>query len=142
MIRALVDTNRLINGPVLRSSAGRALFEAWRSGRFELLTSPSILAEFREVLNRPYFRQFTATERIDDLVDDLRARAIVVAGIVRVDPPTADPDDAHVFAAAIEGHAEFIVTNDKRMLALGAYHGIHIVDAPQFLAILEREDTR
>jgi putative PIN family toxin of toxin-antitoxin system len=135
-----VDTNRLINGLVLRSSTARALLDAWRAGRFELLTSPEILAEFREVLQRPYFRQFVSPAEIDRHIDDLRARALVVPGALQVEPPTADRDDAHVFAASVEGHAEYIVTNDKQMLALGVYQGVRVVDAPEFLQVLNEAD--
>jgi predicted nucleic acid-binding protein len=65
---------------------------------------------------------------------------LVVAGVLQVEPPTADRDDAHVFAAAVEGHAAYIVTNDKQMLALGVYQGARVVDASEFMRVLDDAD--
>ena len=43
---------------------------------------------------------------------------------------TADPDDDHVLACAVTGHADLIVSGDKHLLGLGGqYNGIPIVRA-------------
>lgn len=48
-----------------------------------------------------------------------------------------DPKDNPVLACALEGHADFVVTDDrKHLLPLKHYHGIQIVSMPLFLRTL------
>lgn len=41
-----------------------------------------------------------------------------------------------ILAAALAGQVDFIVSEDKDLLDLGAYEGIRIVNAATFLALL------
>ena len=109
----------------------------WRAGRFTLLLSKGRLDEIEEVVARPritkYVRQ--APSWLDELLSDIRESAECVE-------PTAvrvvkdDPDDDLVLGTAITGNADYIVTDDKHLLALGSYEGLPIVTLAQFLLIL------
>ena len=47
-----------------------------------------------------------------------------------------DPDDNMVLECAVMGHANYIVTGDKKhLLPLKSYQGIEIVNAADFLSL-------
>jgi uncharacterized protein len=49
-------------------------------------------------------------------------------------PCPEDPRDNHVLACAIEGDADFLVTDDRRhLLPLKHYQRVQIVSVPDFL---------
>ncbi len=50
----------------------------------------------------------------------------------------ADQDDNTVLATGHDGEAEYIVTGDKHLLALGQFRGIRIVKVAEMLDILSR----
>lgn len=52
-----------------------------------------------------------------------------------------DPEDDKFIACAIEGKAEYIVSEDKDLRRLGKYGPIQIVGKQAFLRILEGEEA-
>jgi predicted nucleic acid-binding protein len=69
----------------------------------------------------------------------LVAFSLVTDGTVSVSLPELsmrDPDDNEVLAAAIEGEAALIVTQDKDLLDLEEYQGVQIVEPPELHSIL------
>jgi putative PIN family toxin of toxin-antitoxin system len=61
-----------------------------------------------------------------------------VSGTMKVSGVARDPDDDTILGAAIEGCAEYLVTGDQDLLALGEYEGIRIVTPRAFLERLKR----
>lgn len=59
----------------------------------------------------------------------------------RVPRVARDPDDDEVLAAAIAGHAEFVVTGDRDLLVLGEYEGCRIRTPRQFHGQVEASPT-
>ena len=52
------------------------------------------------------------------------------------------PEDDLILATAISGNADYLVTGDRQLLALGSYGGVRIVTPRDFLAILDAESAR
>lgn len=50
-----------------------------------------------------------------------------------------DPDDNKLIACALEGQADYIVSEDKDLRRLGQYQTIRVVDKQAFLRILETD---
>ena len=48
-----------------------------------------------------------------------------------------DREDDLVLGTAVKANADFLVTGDKGLLAIGEYRGVRIVTADAFLSILE-----
>ncbi|MEK7533998.1 MAG: putative toxin-antitoxin system toxin component, PIN family [Patescibacteria group bacterium] len=136
MYRAVVDTNLIISGAGTVTTTPYQLLEAWKNGEYILVTSPPIIQEVKDVLERPEIKkQFSLTSsEINGVIDALSTKAFVTAGTLEVDVIKDDPDDNKIIACAIEGSASYIVTGDKKhLLSLGEYQEIKIVKARDFL---------
>jgi predicted nucleic acid-binding protein len=48
-----------------------------------------------------------------------------------------DPDDDVVLRTAFDGKAEYIVSGDKHLLALGEFKGIKIVNITEILSVVK-----
>lgn len=135
MYRVVVDTNLIISGATTSGTVPSELIESWRRNEYILVTSPQIIEEVKEVLNRPKIKkQFSFTSKeIDKLVENLTTKAFVTPGILEVNV-IKDPDDNKFIACAIEGSASHIISGDKKhVLTLREYQGIKIVTARNFL---------
>ena len=47
-----------------------------------------------------------------------------------------DPDDNKILECAVEGKADFIVSQDSHLLKLREFHGIRIMSPEEFLEML------
>jgi predicted nucleic acid-binding protein len=75
-------------------------------------------------------------------VRDLGDLAIVTPGQLRLSVIREDPDDDRYLECAVEGHAEYIVSGDRHLLALGTYRDIAIMSPRVFLAALPAARSR
>jgi putative PIN family toxin of toxin-antitoxin system len=136
MIRVLVDTNVLASGFVnLTSPPGQALMH-WTYGRFRLLYSEHILSELADTLADPYFRQRLPPAQIEADLALLRREGWLIQVPEHIGRIASHPEDDLVIAAAIAGEADFPVTGDRGLLALGTVHGVRIVSPRDFLDAL------
>jgi uncharacterized protein len=111
----VVDTNIWIRA-LLAGRATLPVLEAWREGRFRVVVSESLLDELDRVRQRPRFRKSIDPGHARLLLAQLRWRGILVTPTT-VPPRCRDPKDAPVLAAAIDGHANAIVTGDADLRA-------------------------
>lgn len=128
--KAVVDTNVLARFALTPRGFSARLLAAIEAGDFLLITSEAILSEVAETLTEPRVRRYRrySDAEIEAFVGTLREFAHVVPGRYEVFVVQNDPDDNHVLAAAIEGDADFVVTDDRRhLLPLKNYHRIQIV---------------
>jgi putative PIN family toxin of toxin-antitoxin system len=127
-MRLVLDTNVVV-AALLWSGPPRQLLQAARERQAELFTSTPLLAELTDVLGRPKFTAKIAASllTVDELVDRYAALATVVrpASIPRV---ASDPDDDAVIATALAAQAQFVVTGDRSLLAVGEYQSVKIAD--------------
>ncbi len=119
--RAVLDTNVLVSALISPGGGSARLLLALHSGAFELLVSPLLLAELREVLRRDKFRQYVSEAEVQAYVELIRSE-----GIVRADPRpsaeplSADPDDEYLIELARDAQADALVTGDAHLLDLRA----------------------
>lgn len=133
MYRAVVDTNLIVSGTATLSTTPYFLLESWRRGDYVLVTSPLIIEEVNEVLQRPEKNFSITKEEIEGIIETLATKAFVTPGTLEVDIVENDPDDNKFIACAIEGSASHIISGDKDLLSIGEYQGIKIVKAREFL---------
>jgi putative PIN family toxin of toxin-antitoxin system len=139
----VLDTNVLVSA-LLWTGPPHALLRAARTGTAVLVTSPALLEELRDVLARPKFAPRIAAlgTSAGELLESLLRRLVVVEPAT-VDPVIAeDPDDDHVLACAVAGHARCIVSGDRHLLGLKRYKRIVIRTPTAALARLPQRRSR
>jgi hypothetical protein len=140
-MKAVLDTNVIVSSFIAPSSPPAQIIVGWHAGRFEIVTAHALLGELEEVAQRPETNRFF--RRPPEWVANLRRRirdtaTVVVPELVQI--VDADPDDDLVLGTASAGSADYIVTGDKHLLALGSFRGIPIVTPAQFLQFLAAEE--
>jgi putative PIN family toxin of toxin-antitoxin system len=114
-MRVVLDTNVLISALISPHGAPHVLYEAWRSARFELVTSTHQLEELRRVSRYPKLKEILPAHRVGVMVNHMH-RAVVLGPLpvlpdgIKVD----DPYDVFLVAMALAGEADYLVTGDKR----------------------------
>src|SRR5690242_3507451 len=121
MVR-VVDSN--VVSSLLSATTPAQNMERVKQRKIELIAARSVLFEYERLLNKPKIaaRHRQTPSDIARLVRELAQYATVVRPIpLPAVVVTADPDDDMFVEAAIAGAADFIVSCDKHLLALGAY---------------------
>jgi putative PIN family toxin of toxin-antitoxin system len=142
MLRVVLDTNVFVSSLLVKVVLPAQVQDAWRSGRYVLVTSDAILAETRATLNYSRIRRKYAVtdEEIEQLVSLIQQDAWLVPGTADVSGaiPT-DRADEKMLACALDSEADLIVSGDPHLLNLGEYRSIPIWSVRQFLTHLETE---
>ena len=140
-MRVVLDTNVIISAAISPASPPALIHTAWNQGRFEMLVSPELLAEYRRALSyeRVRTRHRKSDDELDALVLDYELAGVLVELEEELTVITADPDDDRVLECAMAGDATHIVSGDRHLLRLGEYDKIPILDPRTFLELLEDE---
>jgi putative PIN family toxin of toxin-antitoxin system len=138
-MRVVLDTNVCISGVITPLGPPGQTLDRWQRGRFTLCLSPATLGEIDDVLGRQevarYFRRPPAW--IAGFTASLRQHVLFVEP-APVDVVRDDPPDNLVLGTAVAAFADYVVSGDRHLLALGTYRGIPIVPPRRFLDLLER----
>ena len=147
-IRAVLDTNVLVRGLTRATGPSRQILEALVDTKaFELVTSTELLAELGDVLQRPAFRRHVEFSDFEIMraIRGLRRVAQLVPGAYgELKTVPTDPDDNMVVACALEGGANYIVSDDRRdllplkVIRVGGHHPVQVVTPREFLRLLGR----
>jgi len=140
MIRAVVDTNVLISALISKKpSPPLNIYNLLKSADFLLITSPAILEELEEVINRKTIIKLhkRSQQQIDEILQEIAETSYIVPGMISVEAVKKDPDDDKFIAVAIEGKADYIVSGDKPLLNIKEYMGIKIISPKDFMRLLK-----
>ena len=139
MLRVVLDVNVFLSALIARLGIPHRLWLAWRQERFILIGSEHIISTTVAKLRLPRIarRYPVAEEDVTDFEGLLRQRAIIVPVQAEdILPITGDPEDDTVLATARLGEADYLVTGDRGLLALGSYERTRIVTPRQFFDML------
>jgi uncharacterized protein len=139
--RVVFDTNIIVSSALSRLGAPARIVDAWEIGRFGLVLSPALLAEYERALNYEGVQRRHRKSRlaVPELVDTFRRGADLVEPEDVPHVIAADPKDGMVLACAKAGATDFIVSGDPHVLDLGECQGIRIVTPAAFSALLDAE---
>lgn len=135
-MRVVLDANVVASALIKPGGPPGQVIRAFSERRaFVLITTHSILAEIRRCVSYPRVRKYIdlSDPEIEEWLVSLAALAELVDPIAPVSFVAADPDDDRYLEAAVEGHADVIVTGDRHLLDLGAYEQIRILTVREFL---------
>lgn len=137
-MKVVADTNTVISGLLWRGIP-REILEFARSGKITIYTSPDLLAELADVLERDKF-----TARLKAAQTTARELVLGFGELATLIHPTSipavirdDPDDDMVLACAITANADVIVSGDSHIKNLKSYQDISILTASELLEKLK-----
>jgi len=139
MLKIVIDTNVFISATITEEGKPAQIVKAWREKKLEVIISPEILKEIGQVVFRHKIKKisfWTEKERYQ-FIEDLARICILTPGSLELKQAVKHTQDRKFLVAAIEGKADYIVSGDRHLRDLGAYKGIKIVSANEFLQILE-----
>jgi uncharacterized protein len=133
-MRVVLDTNILFSALISSHGFPDKIYRAWRSSRFEVVTSHVQLEEIRRASRYPKFKDILQPARVGTMVNNLQ-RAIVLEQL-SIGIEADDPDDAFLLAMATAGDADYLVTGDHRsgLLQRGSIGRTRIVTPAEFCA--------
>ncbi len=104
-----------------------------RKGEMELYISPFILDEMKVVLREDFG---WSEQDIQEIVEELTARAILVEPKIKVSAIKEKEADNRILEYAVEGDAQYIISGDKHQLQpLKEYQGVRLLSPEEFLRI-------
>jgi len=129
--RLVIDTNVFVSGLISGSASPAQILRAIHHRKLVHLVSDPIVEEYLRVLSYPQIRRFKKIT--DEFVADIAAylvyqtERVELVSSIRLSP---DPDDDVFLETAVDGRADWLVTNDKAdLLSLRMVEGIPIISA-------------
>lgn len=119
-MRVVLDTNILFSALISPHGAPDIIYRAWRSVRFEIVTSRYQLDEIRRASRYPKLKAILQPARVGTMANNLQRT--VVLDCLDIQEETNDPDDAFLLAMARVGKADYLVTGDRRAGLLQREH--------------------
>ena len=135
-MRAILDTNIFLSG-IHWSGASNKVLREWFIGSFVSVSSPQINQELFIQLRD--FKIQMEIEEIEWWEDIVLEKSILVIPKRKVNVVKDDPDDNKFIEAALEGKADYIVTQDRHLLNIKEFEGIKMVTPKEFLRILKTD---
>jgi len=129
-LKVVMDTNVFVSG-VFFSGPPYQIIKAWQSGKFELVVSQEILAEYQRV------GEILAKERpkvdLNPILDFIIEHAKVYKPAKLKGTVCEDPDDDKFFACALASDCQLIISGDKHLLKVSGYEGIEVLKPREFM---------
>lgn len=122
-LRIVLDTNVLVSALAYPGSIPGRILNAWREGEVDLVLSRFILDEMVRVLPRLPRIKLTPAE-IRDLADSFLFLAEIVEPSSELEVALRDSADQLVLGTLRAAQADYLVTGDKDLLALGERYPI------------------
>ncbi len=133
-MRIVLDTNVFISGIFWEGNFCSQIIDGWKRGRFQLISSLKIIDELIETL-----RNFKISMN-EDLIKEWKN--LIIENSIMINPLTTikvvkdDPEDDKFIEVAIDGEADFIISQDKHLLKLKEYNKIKILKPEEAVLIL------
>jgi putative PIN family toxin of toxin-antitoxin system len=90
-VRAVLDLNVIVSAVLSRGGTSAKLLRSWLDGDYELVVSPSLLAELERVLSYPKITRRVTPDEAQELLNLLRQQADLSEDPTRA-PTIASPD--------------------------------------------------
>ena len=128
--RVVLDTNVVVSS--FWGGVPARVVEAWLQGRYVLLISPRVLAEYQMTLER----LLPDSPGVLRFLHAVYLRAIATNPSQRVHAVRQDPADNRFLECAVAGKASYLVSGDQHLLRLRQFRGIRILSPKEFLGQL------
>ena len=122
-LRVVPDTNVLVSGLAYPQSIPGRILEAWRQGSLDLVLSRYIPDEMVRVLPRLPRIHLTPSE-MRDLADSFLFLAEIIEPSTEREDSLRDEADQLILGTLRAARADYLITGDKDLLALGEQYAI------------------
>jgi putative PIN family toxin of toxin-antitoxin system len=138
-LRAVLDTNVLVNGLIGRAGPPRQLLDAWLDRRYTLVSSLYQVQELDHVLSYPQIaaRLALSQAELDTILAALLSQAEVVVTQLDLSGVTRDPKDDPLVAVAVAEGVDYLVSGNQDLLELAAYEGVKVIAPKDLVEILD-----
>ena len=136
MYKIVIDTNLWVS--LLISKRLKKLKDLCLNKDVVIVSSHKIVEEYLDVSSRTKVRKYIQDEESIFIIFDIIKKYCVADPVDNVVMPEfKDQDDLYLLALSAAVGANFLLTGDKDLLALGKYEQTEIVSFSKFMEILE-----
>jgi len=134
--KIVIDTNVFISA--LRSSQGASyqLIQMVGDGKFNIYISVALVFEYEDVAKRSNAIKLK-TQQIDDIIDYVCLVGIETEIFYLWRPFLCDPKDDFILELAINSHADFIITYNKKDFKNVDQLGVKVISPKEFLKLIK-----
>lgn len=129
-LRIVIDTNLWISFLISKKFGG--LDHLIFSKKVRILFSIELIEEIEATISKPKLRKYFSPGSLNEMLTsfDPFIDLVTVKSKVNV---CRDPHDDFLLALAKDGKANYLVTGDKDLLALGQYDNVDVITIANFL---------
>ena len=131
-MKIFFDTNVYIAEALLGRAASR-LLTATRREKFRIYTSDYLLHEIVHVL----VDELGFSKRLAILTQRRALRHSTLVNLRSTAKVKEDPKDSPILQAALSCGADYLVTNDRHLLALNPFEGLRIISMGEYYHFLQ-----
>lgn len=134
-MKVVLDTNVFVSG-IHWHGASEKVLRFWFLNKFKLVSSNETVNEFVKTM-----ASFKIPMKIEDVLwweSLIIEKSETVAPKRKINVVKEDSDDNKFAEVALEGKADYIVTQDKHLLRIKEFEDINIITPEEFLRILEK----
>lgn len=136
MLKAVIDTNTLINGSADDYNYGNRIIDAVIRGEVKAYANPGTVRENRLIAER----------KISDQ-DYLKKLSLFFDSLENVEPDYSvnlveDADDNKILASAVAAEADYLITSDWHLLKIGQYQKVKVITPQGFWGEFESQTNR
>lgn len=136
-MRVAIDTNVFIGALTMPSGNGARILRTWRRGCLDVVCSEATLREAEAVLGSAWLARLATRSKVEELLRELRARAVLVRAEPVSDIRLKDEGDLRLVEAAVAGGASYLVTSDRELLRQRGYREVQFVTPTELLRALK-----
>lgn len=135
-LRVVIDTNVLVAAAKSRRGSSFALLGTLRSGKWQMIVSTALLAEYDEQLKREALRQNRPLPLVDRFLDQIARISDRRETYFLLRPLLRDPKDDFILELAVAARADYIVTWNARDFLRAKEYGVGVIRPDEFLKSL------
>jgi putative PIN family toxin of toxin-antitoxin system len=129
-VNVVLDTNVFVSG-VFFSGPPFQILEAWKNGKIQLVVSPEILDEYRQVGES--LAEDHPGINLKPALDYVIQNAVAFSVPALPESVCEDPDDDKFLACALASGSNLIVSGDRHLLKVSGYQKIEVLKPHDFL---------
>ena len=112
-MRVVLDTNVFLSALISPHGAPNIIYQAWRAGKFDIVTSHIQLEELNRASRYPKFKSILQPAKVGTMINNLQHAIILERISVKVNIDADDPNDTFLISMAIVGNADYLITGDR-----------------------------